>query len=101
MIVVTLWKARQGLTADQQAQGFARRVQWQPKGRMLAEYWFQGSGADEPAGLTIADVTDVSQLFEDLATWQDLLEVRSYIAVSAEDGLRLGQQLGLAQVAAR
>lgn len=99
MKVATLWKARTDLTQEQQQQGLPRRAQWQPKARIVAEYWFLGAQRGEWAGLTVADVEDPAELMQDLLTWVDLLETRSFVAVTVEEGLSAAQQaMGAASV---
>ena len=93
MLVATLWKQRTDLTQEQQQQGFPRRAQWKPKGRIVAEYWFVGAQRGEWAGITIAEVNDPSELMGDLMFWDDLLEMRTHVVVGVEEGLRTAQQI--------
>ena len=93
MLVATLWKARTDISQEQQQQGLPRRAQWKPKGKIVAEYWFVGAQRGEWAGVTIAEVNAPSELMEDLMTWADLLEMRSYVVVGVEEGLRAAQQV--------
>lgn len=91
MLVATLWKNRTDITQEQQQQGYPRRAQWKPKGKIVAEYWFLGAQRGEWAGVTVADVKDPSELMVDLMTWEDLLEMRSYVVIGPEEGLRAAQ----------
>lgn len=100
MLVATLWKMRTDLTQEQQQQGFPRRSQWKPKGKIVAEYWFVGAQQGEWAGVTIANVNDPSELQEDLMFWADLLETRTHVAVGVEEGLRTALQAASAAVTA-
>ena len=93
MLVATLWKARTDISQEQERQGFARRAQWKPKGKIVAEYWFVGAQRGEWAGVTVADVNDPSELMADLMTWDDQLEMRTYVVVGVEQGLRAAQQI--------
>ncbi len=92
MLVATLWKFRTDLTQDQQQQALPRRAQWQPKAKVVAEYWFLGAQPGEWAGVTIADVNDPSELLQDLMSWGDVLEMRSHVSVGVDVGLRAAQQ---------
>ncbi len=87
MLVATLWRARTDLTQEQQQQVIPRRAQWQPKARIVGEYWFLGSEPGEWQGVTIADVNDPSELMQDLMIWADVLEMSSHVAVGVDQGL--------------
>lgn len=100
MLFATLWKARTDITAEQLQQGLPRRMQWHPRGHIQAEYWFIGAQRGDWAGITIADVDDPSQIFEDLGAWADLLEMRTHLCVPVDQGLRMAQQAAAAAVTA-
>ena len=92
MLVATLWRNRTDITEEQQQQGIPRRAQWQPKAKIVAEYWFLGAKPGEWQGVSIADVNDPSELMQDLMTWADLLEMSTHVAVGVDQGLPAAQQ---------
>jgi hypothetical protein len=99
MLVATLWRIRTDLTQEQQQQVTPRRAQWQPKAKIVAEYWFLGAEPGEWQGVTVADVNDPSELMQDLMTWADLLEMSSHVAVGVDQGLPAAQQAAAAAAA--
>jgi len=92
MLIATLWRPRIDLTQEQQQQVIPRRAQWQPKAKIVAEYWFIGAEPGEWQGITVAEVNDPSELMQDLLTWADVLEMGSHVAVGVAEGLPAAQQ---------
>jgi hypothetical protein len=87
MLVATLWRTRTDITQEQQQQVIPRRAQWQPRAKIVSEYWFLGSEPGGWQGVLIADVDDPSELMQDLMTWADVLELSSHVAVGVDQGL--------------
>ena len=73
-------------------QRLARRLQWRyPEGvRPVAEYWLQGSEYDV---VSIVEADSVAPIMATLAAWDDLFDFRVAPAVTADEGLRLAQQM--------
>ncbi len=69
-----------------------RRAQWKyPDGiRLVAEYWPQGG---EYNVITIAEADSVAPIMAALVAWQDMFQFTATPAVTAEEGLRLAQQM--------
>ena len=84
---------------EQQQKGIPRRAQWQPKAKIVAEYWVLGAAPGEWQGVTVADVNDPGELMQDLMTWADVLELSSHMAVGVDQGLPAAQAAAAATVA--
>jgi uncharacterized protein with GYD domain len=70
----------------------ARRAKWEyPRGmRVLAEYWPIGG---EYAVIAIVEGEDIAPAMATVAAWSDVLDTTITPAVTAEEGLRLAQQI--------
>jgi len=101
MLFVTLYRARPGLTREQQQEIYTRRLQWNfdPTAKVIGEYFLVGTGPEEPTGVLIYESDNAVAEYRDHSVWTDLLEVRTHIAISAEEGLKVMRQM--VQAAAR
>ncbi len=88
MLFATLLKVRAGTTKER----IARRAQWQyPEGmRVIAEYWLQTT---DPAAITISEADSIAPIMAAVAAWDDVFDITVVPAVTAEEGLRLAQQM--------
>jgi uncharacterized protein with GYD domain len=70
----------------------ARRAEWQyPEGiRLIAEYWLQD---DDYAVVSIFEADDNAAIFAVYAQWGDVFNIKVMPAVTAEQGLKLAQQM--------
>ena len=88
MLFVALLKA----TASTTKERIARRAQWQfPEGiRPVAEYWLQTA---DPTVVAIFEADSVTPIMATLADWGDVFDITVVPAVTAEEGLKLAQQM--------
>ncbi|MCL5950753.1 MAG: DUF3303 domain-containing protein [Chloroflexi bacterium] len=89
MLLVTMAKAKAGTGQER----ITRRAQWKyPDGmRVLAEYWPIG-GEYEAIIISEGDnITSAMALF--VVAWSDVLDITITPALTAEEGLRLAQQM--------
>lgn len=88
MLFVTLLKPSGG-TPQERA---ARRLQWQyPEGlRPVAEYWLQTT---DPAVIAVYEADSVAPIMAVNIEWSDLFDITVVPAVTADEGLRLLQQM--------
>jgi hypothetical protein len=70
----------------------ARRVEWQhPEGiKPIAEYWLQN---DDYTVVSIFEADDSAPIFAISAQWGDVFNIKVVPAVTAEQGLKLAQQM--------
>ena len=89
MLFVSLAKVKAGT----QEERMARRAQWQyPEGiRVVGEYWPVGG---EYAVVTIAEADNLAPVMAAIGAWSDVFDFTITPAVTAEEGLRLAQQMG-------
>ena len=69
-----------------------RRAAWEyPAGiRMLAEYWPM---ADDLQVVAIFSADEIGAVWELVAEWEDVFDIDVSPAVSAEEGLRIGEDV--------
>ena len=89
MLFVSLGKPKAGTTPQER---IARRAKWQfPEGaRLVAEYWPIGG---EYTVITIAEADSIAPLMAAIVAWADVFDFTVHPAVTAEEGLRLAQQM--------
>jgi hypothetical protein len=92
MDYVALLSFRPNVSAAERDAGLARRAQWEYPGsiKVLAEYWPM---APAPAVVSIFSTDDPEAVMELMFEWNDIFDIVIHPALSAEDGLRLGQQV--------
>ncbi len=73
-------------------EGVTRRMQWKyPEGiHLVAEYWPQGG---EYGVIIIAEADSIAPIMAALVAWEDVFQITVTPAVTAEEGLRLAQQM--------
>ena len=88
MLFVALLKATGSTTKER----IARRAQWQyPEGiRPVAEYWLQTA---DPTVIGIFETDSVAPIMATLTEWGDVFDITVVPAVTAEEGLKLAQQM--------
>ncbi len=88
MLFIAMGKVKAGSVQE----AIARRAQWKyPQGlRLVAEYWPQGG---EYNVISIAEADSVAPLMAGLVAWSDLVQYTVTPAVTAEEGLRLAEQM--------
>jgi hypothetical protein len=69
-----------------------RRLQWKyPEGiRVVAEYWLQ---TPDPSVIAVFEADAVAPIMAATTPWDDLADITVVPAVTAEEGLRLAQQM--------
>jgi hypothetical protein len=89
MLFVTLCNVKPSSTTKER---LARRVNWEmPEGvRVLGEYWPQ---TEHPAVVMIAEAESIVPLMKARAAWDDVFDIEIYPAVTAEEGLKLAEQM--------
>jgi hypothetical protein len=75
-----------------QAERTTRRVEWQyPEGiKPVAEYWLQD---DHYTVVSIFEADDNAPIFAISSQWGDVFNIKVVPAVTAEQGLKLAQQM--------
>lgn len=70
----------------------ARRAEWQyPAGiKPIAEYWLQ---TDDHTVVSIFEADDNAPIFAISAQWGDVFNIKVVPAITAEQGLKLAQQM--------
>ena len=88
MLFVALMKARGGNPTET----IGRRMHWQyPEGvRPIAEYWLQTT---DPAVIAVVEADRVAPIMATTMPWTDAFEITVVPAITAEEGLRLAQQM--------
>jgi hypothetical protein len=88
MLFVALLEASGGTPKER----IARRVEWQPPEgvKPIAEYWLQD---DDYAVVSIFEADDNAPIFAISAQWGDVFNIKVVPAVTAEQGLKLAQQM--------
>jgi len=88
MLFVAMGKPKAGTPQER----IARRAQWQyPEGmRAVAEYWPIGG---EYTVITIAEADSIAPIMAVVTAWADVFDFTVTPAVTAEEGLRLAQQM--------
>ena len=93
MLFVSLLKRRAGAAPVSPAETIARRAAWQyPEGvRPVAEYWLQTC---DPEVIAVFEADSVAPVMATTMAWADLFDITVVPAITAEEGLRLAQQMG-------
>jgi hypothetical protein len=101
MLFVTLYKARAGITREQQQEIYTRRLEWNHDAttKVIGEYFLVGTSPEDPTGVLIYESDKPVVGYRDHAVWGDLLDIRTHLAVPAEEGLKVIRQM--VQAAAR
>jgi hypothetical protein len=88
MLFVALLEATGGTPEERTA----RRAEWQyPEGiKVIAEYWLQN---DDPVVVSIFEADDNAPIFAISAQWGDVFNIKVVPAITAEQGLKLAQQM--------
>ncbi len=88
MLFVALLEVTGGTPAERTA----RRAEWQyPEGiKPIAEYWLQD---DDYTVVSIFEADDNAPIFAVSAQWGDVFNIKVVPAVTAEQGLKLAQQM--------
>ena len=91
MLFVSILTAKAGLSAEQTQEGLPRRLNWTPPAgvKILAEYWLQGTPGRV---IVISDADSMAPIFQISLQWGDLFDIEVVPALTAEEGLKLGQQ---------
>jgi hypothetical protein len=101
MLFVTIYKPRPELTREQQQEIYTRRLQWNfdPTTKVIGEYFLIGTSPEDPTGVLIYESDNAVAQDRDHAVWADLLDIRTHLAIPAEEGLKVIRQM--VQAAAR
>ena len=77
--------------ADRDA-ALGRRAAWQPPSgvEVIAEYWPM---AERPAVVSIFSTDSIASIMELTLEWADVFEIEVFPVVTAEEGLRIGQEV--------
>ena len=88
MLFVALLNVRAGTSKER----IARRVEWQPPSgiRPVAEYWLM---TDNPKVIFIAEADSTAPIMAMCAAWDDVFDITVVPAITAEEGLKLAQQM--------
>ncbi|MBI4232893.1 MAG: hypothetical protein HY686_00440 [Chloroflexi bacterium] len=92
MLFVLLMTWKPHLSRQQLDEAAQRRARWQdPAGtRTIGEYWVQGT----PAIIAIVDAAHPATLLPFQFQWSDVFDIETHPALTAQEGLRVLQQLG-------
>lgn len=90
MLFVALGKQKP--TSQTPQEGIARRAQWKyPEGiRVLGEYWTVGGEYDL---VVVMEADNIGPVMAAQMAWADAFEFHTAPAVTAEEGIRLGQMM--------
>ena len=90
MLFICLFNLRE--KASTMEERLAMRANWTyPEGmNVLAEYWLHTS---RPYSITIFEADDIAPIVLSYAAWEDMFDITIVPAISAEDGLKMAQQL--------
>jgi hypothetical protein len=88
MLFVTILKGRPGTLAARAA----RRVEWEyPEGvKPVAEYWLQ---TDDPTVVAVLEADHVGHIMALRMDWDDLMEMETFPAITADEGIELLKQM--------
>ena len=88
MLFVALCKVKAGTSKERTA----RRMEWQvpPGAKPVAEYWLQ---TPNPQVINVFEADSVAPIMAAISAWDDVFEISVYPAVTAEEGLKLAQQM--------
>ena len=91
MLYVMSLSWRSGLTREQMDEALIRRSQWKyPAGmKVVGEYWL----ASPPTVISIFEADDYEPIMEVGNTWEDVFEIKTAPATTAEEGLQMGQRI--------
>ncbi len=91
MLFISMAKPKVGAKATQQ-EIIARRAQWKfpPGVRVVAEYWPIGG---EYSVITITEADNIAPAIQSIGPWNDVFDFTITPAVTAEEGLKLFQQM--------
>lgn len=86
MLFVTLGNRRPGMFEE----AMRRRVDWTPTEGMhiVAEYWLP---TDRPAVIVVSEADSAVPIFDAQADWQDVLEMRTYPVIMADEGMEMAR----------
>lgn len=90
MLFISLFNLKEG--ASTMADRLAMRVNWTyPEGmKVLAEYWLHTC---KPYSILIFEADDITPIMLSYAAWEDMFDITIVPAISAEDGLKMAQQM--------
>ncbi|MBI4337028.1 MAG: DUF3303 family protein [Chloroflexi bacterium] len=93
MLFISVLSQKQSLSRQQLDESAQRRARWKypPGMKVLAEYWLQGS----PQVITIIEAEHIGPVLQSTYAWADVFDIRVHPAVTAEDGLRTLQAVGI------
>ncbi|MBV9453803.1 MAG: DUF3303 family protein [Rubrobacter sp.] len=95
MLFAVVLKVKAGTAKDR----VARRAQWQyPEGiNVIAEYWLQTNDPSLPNVVSIYEAEEVAPIMASLIEWDDVFDITIVPAITAEEGLKVAEQMSQVQ----